>query len=90
MTIVLGLLPTLGPMELFLILAIVLLLFGAAKLPQIGRGLGEGIRDFRKGLSDDEKAAAEDEGRRPGESTLPRDAGGTTTSDAEAKKVSTR
>lgn len=40
-----------GPMELLLILAIVVVIFGASKLPQLGKGLGEGISNFRDGLS---------------------------------------
>jgi sec-independent protein translocase protein TatA len=40
-----------GPMELVLILAIVVVIFGASRLPQLGRGLGEGISNFRDGLS---------------------------------------
>ena len=40
-----------GPMELLLILAIVVVIFGASKLPQLGRGLGEGISNFRDSLS---------------------------------------
>ena len=40
-----------GAMELLLILAIVVVIFGASKLPQLGRGLGEGISNFRDGLS---------------------------------------
>jgi len=45
---------TIGIPELLLILLIVLIIFGAGKLPQLGRGLGEGIRNFRKGLKGDE------------------------------------
>ncbi len=41
---------SLGPMELLLILAIVVVIFGATRLPQLGRGLGEGITNFRDGL----------------------------------------
>jgi sec-independent protein translocase protein TatA len=37
--------------ELLVILFIVFLLFGASKLPEVGRGLGEGIRNFKKALS---------------------------------------
>jgi sec-independent protein translocase protein TatA len=37
--------------ELLVILLIVFLLFGAAKLPEVGRGLGEGIRNFKKALA---------------------------------------
>lgn len=46
----------LGLPELLVLLAIVVLLFGASKLPQIGRGLGEGIRNFKKGLKVDNDA----------------------------------
>lgn len=42
--------PNLGVSELIIILLIVVVLFGASRLPQLGRGLGEGIRNFRKGL----------------------------------------
>ena len=40
--------PSIGFWELVLILLIVLLVFGAAKLPEIGRALGKAIREFRK------------------------------------------
>lgn len=42
----------LGLPELLIILVIVVLLFGAGKLPQIGSGLGEGIRNFRKSMKE--------------------------------------
>jgi sec-independent protein translocase protein TatA len=38
--------------ELLLILAIVVVLFGASKLPQLGQGLGEGLRSFKKAFRD--------------------------------------
>ncbi len=41
---------SLGFQELLIIFLIVLVLFGAAKLPKLGKGLGEGIRNFRSGL----------------------------------------
>jgi sec-independent protein translocase protein TatA len=45
-----------GIWELLLVLLIVLLVFGATRLPQIGEALGKAIRNFRKGFSgDDEK-----------------------------------
>ncbi|MFP5287089.1 MAG: twin-arginine translocase TatA/TatE family subunit [Thermoanaerobaculia bacterium] len=44
------LLPTLGIPELLIIFVIIMVLFGANRLPQMGRGLGEGIRNFKKGL----------------------------------------
>lgn len=40
--------------ELIVIFMIVLVLFGATRLPQLGRGLGEGIRNFKKGLREAE------------------------------------
>ena len=49
--------PTLGVQELLIIFLIVLVIFGASKLPLLGKGLGEGIRNFRKGLKGDEPAA---------------------------------
>lgn len=42
--------PHLGPTELILIFLIIVVLFGASRIPQIGRGLGEGIRNFKKGI----------------------------------------
>lgn len=47
----------LGTQELLIILVLVLVIFGAGKLPQIGGALGKGIRNFKKGMddSDDEK-----------------------------------
>lgn len=43
-----------GFQELLVILLIVIIIFGASKLPQLGKGLGEGIRNFKKGLSPDQ------------------------------------
>ena len=42
--------PNLGVPELILILAIVVLLFGVGKLPQLGKGIGEGIRNFKQAV----------------------------------------
>ena len=39
-----------GLPELLIILVIVVVIFGASKLPQLGKGLGEGINNFREGL----------------------------------------
>ncbi len=47
-----------GPMEIGLVLLIILIVFGAGKLPQVGNALGKSIREFRKasrGDYDDEK-----------------------------------
>lgn len=42
-----------GGTELILIVLIALLLFGAGRLADIGRGLGEGIKNFKKGIKDE-------------------------------------
>jgi sec-independent protein translocase protein TatA len=56
---------SLGTTELILILAIVLLIFGVGKLPQLGKGLGQSIREFRSSLSgedeEEEKEEAQEE-----------------------------
>ncbi|MER3484328.1 MAG: twin-arginine translocase TatA/TatE family subunit [Meiothermus sp.] len=49
----------LGPMELIIILLIVVLLFGARKLPELARGLGQSAREFRKGMDEADKKPEE-------------------------------
>ena len=44
---------TVGPTELIIVLAIVLLLFGAKRIPELARGLGTGIRAFKRGVRDE-------------------------------------
>lgn len=49
--------PKLGPLELGLILLVIIIVFGVGKLPDVGRQLGKGIRDFKKfssGTADEE------------------------------------
>lgn len=43
------------PWQLILILLVMLVMFGASKLPEFGKGLGEGIRNFKKALSGEEE-----------------------------------
>ena len=50
-----------GPLEIVVILLVVLLLFGAKRLPEIGRALGEGIREFKKAM----REAASDKPEEP-------------------------
>jgi sec-independent protein translocase protein TatA len=45
----------LGPTELIIILIIIIVLFGAGRISKIAGELGQGIREFRKGLSGDEE-----------------------------------
>ncbi|HEV8581674.1 MAG TPA: twin-arginine translocase TatA/TatE family subunit [Thermoanaerobaculia bacterium] len=49
--------PSLGVPELVIIFLIIVVLFGASRIPHIGRGLGEGIRNFKKGLKGDDSDA---------------------------------
>ncbi len=49
----------LGPTELLLILAIVLVFFGGRRIPEIARGLGEGIRHFKESMHGPEKPPAD-------------------------------
>ncbi|MFL5319807.1 MAG: twin-arginine translocase TatA/TatE family subunit [Myxococcaceae bacterium] len=50
----------LGAGEMIIIFAILLLLFGGAKLPQLGSSLGSAIRNFKKGFSGEEDKAGTD------------------------------
>lgn len=43
-----------GPWQIILIVAIVLLLFGGKKIPELMRGIGKGAREFKKGLNEDD------------------------------------
>ena len=44
--------PTLGPMELIIALVVILLLFGAKRIPELARGLGSGVREFKAGTKE--------------------------------------
>jgi sec-independent protein translocase protein TatA len=52
--------PSLGFPELLLLFVIVILIFGTRRLPDLGRGIGEGIRNFKKSIRD-ESATTEEE-----------------------------
>ena len=49
-----------GVMEIALIVGLLVLLFGAKRIPLIARGLGEGIRNFRTSIKDEDKTELED------------------------------
>jgi sec-independent protein translocase protein TatA len=46
---------SIGPTELMVVLGIAVLLFGGKKIPEVAKGLGEGIRNFKTALKGDEK-----------------------------------
>jgi sec-independent protein translocase protein TatA len=50
-----------GPLELFIILVIVLVIFGAKRVPEIGASIGKGIREFKRNISDVDRQIKEPE-----------------------------
>jgi len=65
-----------GPQEMFILFLIIILLFGAKRIPEIGRSIGKGIQEFKKGMRDveseinladktEQKPPAIDEPRKP-------------------------
>jgi sec-independent protein translocase protein TatA len=55
-----------GPTELILILLLVIIIFGAKKLPDLGRSLGDGIKNFKKSMNaKDEDADKSDKKQNP-------------------------
>ena len=63
----------LGGGEIILILALILILFGARKLPELAKGLGQGIKEFKKATKEvtDEVQSAMDEPTPPPQKRLP-------------------
>ena len=57
----------LGPWEIGLILAIILIVFGVGKLPQVGGAIGKGMRAFRKGQAGEEEEEEEKPKRKAAE-----------------------
>ncbi len=53
---------SMSPIHWLIVLLVVLLVFGPKRLSQLGRGMGEGIRSFREGLSGDGAGSGEDKG----------------------------
>jgi sec-independent protein translocase protein TatA len=47
--------PNIGPLEIAIVLIIVLIIFGPKRLPELGRSMGRGIREFRGSISGDHK-----------------------------------
>jgi sec-independent protein translocase protein TatA len=50
----------LGTQELLIILVLVMIIFGAGKLPQVGSALGKGLRNFKKGVNDADEEEIEE------------------------------
>lgn len=58
LTIFLG---EIGPMQIILVLAIILLLFGGKKIPELMKGLGSGVKEFKNAAKEDETKDKKDE-----------------------------
>ena len=54
---------SIGPMELIVVLAIALIVLGPKKLPEVGRSIGHGMREFKDSLSGDKRDDDEDDYR---------------------------
>ena len=59
----------LGPQELFWLFLIVLFIFGAKRIPEIGRSIGKGIQEFKRGMKDVETEFSTND-RKPGEGAV--------------------
>jgi sec-independent protein translocase protein TatA len=54
-----------GWQEILLILLIVLILFGAKKIPELAKGLGRGVKEFKKGLKDEIDIPDDEDKKKP-------------------------
>jgi sec-independent protein translocase protein TatA len=79
----------LGFPEIMLIMVVVLLLFGAKRLPEVGASIGKGIREFKRSLTDTQEAImGGDEAQRNNLPPRQTDAPPTTPSSGEPKRLS--
>jgi sec-independent protein translocase protein TatA len=78
----------LGFTEILIIVLVVLLLFGAKRLPEVGASLGKGIREFKRSLSDTQDAIMGNEESRPLPPRQPEDTVQETKPSGEPKRLS--
>ena len=60
--------PNLGLPELLVILVIVILIFGTSRLPELGRGIGEGIKNFKDSMREGQSGDSKDDSKSDGTS----------------------
>ena len=60
-----GVVPNVGPLELAIVLIIALVIFGPKRLPELGKSVGRGIREFRASVSGDGDDDADDDDEPP-------------------------
>ena len=79
---------SLGGTELIIALAIILLLFGAKRIPELAKGLGSGVREFRKGTRGEDEVAEAKKDAKGEELTAGADKTETRAEDASAEDAS--
>jgi sec-independent protein translocase protein TatA len=67
--------PNIGPLEIAIVLAIVLLIFGPKRLPGLGKQLGTGMREFKDSITGKDRDDDDDDDRRKVEASLGRPEG---------------
>jgi len=72
-----------SPMHLLIIAVVILVLFGGRKIPEVMRGLGQGVREFKEGMRGDQPAQA---AQTPPPATTPPATTPTATTPTEEKK----
>lgn len=76
--------PNIGPLELAIVLIIALVVFGPKRLPELGRSLGRGIREFRGSVSGDHRDGDDEE---PQQREIPAGDPGPAVADEKAEPV---
>lgn len=79
-----GVMPNIGPLELAIVLIIALVVFGPKRLPELGRSLGRGIREFRGSVGGDHGG---DEDEEPRQREIPAGDPGPAVADEKAEPV---
>jgi sec-independent protein translocase protein TatA len=79
--------PNIGPLELAIVLIIALVVFGPKRLPELGRSLGRGIREFRGSVSGDHRDGDDEE---PPQREIPAGDPGPAVADEKAEPVAKR